>query len=272
MSAQTKIQLASQLETPIVLMSCPQDLADLATAERQQEARRIYEAPGIIILDNAVGEATLEGLREGLTSERRKFKDKFNRGLPTSETFKRAHKDVSRRISEMTRKLFGYDLPEECARSYRPMITEDEPLHYDTYDVECGKFSLMAVVNFDTRARVWNVGPTFREICRDSGPDIEEILKNKRAGESASVPIRSAGLRGHGPLRPGIPLHHIEFAPGSVWYANPKTISHQITYGGGAYFEQWNIQTSECRCQSCIFEHSGLRIPNLRTSGSTAAA
>ncbi len=272
MSERTKVSIAEELETPIAAIECPDDLSTLATAEKQAEARRIYHSPGIIVVDNAIGEPILSGLREGLSDYRRKFKEKFNHGLPTTDTFKAAYEGASARITELTRQLFGYELPEYSAPSYRPLITENEPLHYDTYEVECGKFSLMSVLNFDVRPRAWNVGPSFREMCRDSGKDVEEILKTKRAGESPSVPLRSAGLRGTGPLRDGLPLHRIEFAPGAVWFANPKTVSHQITYGGGAYFEQWTLDTPDCHCQSCIIEELGLNVPNLRTSASAAAA
>jgi hypothetical protein len=272
MNAQTKFLRAEQLETPVVVMTCPEDLAELATPERQEEARRIYNHPGIIVVDNAVHTSILIGLREGLSEERRKFKDKFNQGHPTTETFNRAYREASKTITELTRMLFGYDLPPGSKPSYRPMITENEPLHYDTYEVECGKISLMSVLNFDVRPRVWKVGPSFREICRDSREDLESILKNKHPGESPSVPLRSAGLRGVGPLKAGTPLHHVEFAPGTVWYANPKTVSHQIVYGGGAYFEQWTIDVPNCECQSCLIEELRVTVPNLRTPRSAATA
>ena len=272
MNGKTTFRLSDELETPVVSIACPEDLTELASAERQEEARRVYNRPGIIVIDNAVGEPILSGLREGLSDHRRKFKEKFHHGHPKTETFKKAYSDVGKRITELTRMLFGYDLPEFSARSYRPLITENEPLHYDTYEVECGKMSVMSVLNFDVRPRVWNVGPSFREMCRDSRSEVEDILKTKHPGESPSVPLRSAGLRGVGPLRAGKPLHRIEFAPGTVWYANPKTISHQIIYGGGAYFEQWNIDVSRCECQACIFEDMGMNIPNLRTPASAAAA
>lgn len=272
MNGQTHIRRAERLETPVHLMRCPTDLTELAAVDRQDEARRIYSKPGIIVVDDAVDESILSGLREGLLQERRKFKEKFNRGHPATETFERAYKKVSKRITELTRALFGYDLPIISAASYRPMITENEPLHFDTYEVECGKISLMSVLNFDVRPRVWKVGPSFREICRESSQDVESILKNKHPGESPSIPLRSAGLRGSGPLKPGTPLHHIEFAPGAVWYANPKTISHQIVYGGGAYFEQWTIGVANCECQSCIIEELGLTVPHLRTPAPAASS
>jgi len=271
MSTATTFLLSDALETPIRVIACPQDLMEFATAERQQEMREIYHRPGVVVVDNAIGEPMLSGLREGLSDHRRKFKEKFNTGHPTSATFKQAYSQTSKRVTEITRMLFGYDLPAVSARSYRPMITQNEPLHYDTYEVPCGTFSLMSVLNFDNRPRVWNVGPSFRQICRNSGADVEEILKNTHVGEAPSVPLRSAGLRGIGPLKAGIPLHHIEFAPGALWYANPKTTSHQIVYGGGAYFEQWTIDAQECACQSCIIEQSGLTVPNLRTAAAAAA-
>jgi hypothetical protein len=272
MNQSTKVDLDPRLETPVVLMSCPQDLSEFATRERQEEMRGIYAKPGIIVVDNAVGEPMLTGLREGLSDYRRKFKEKFNFGRPQTESFKKAYDQTTSRMTELTRLLFGYELKDDGVMSYRPLITTDEPLHYDTYDVQCGEMSLMSVLNFDIRARVWNIGPSFREICRDSAADIEEILKKKNAGESPSVPIRSAGLKGFGPLKAGTPLHHIEFAPGAVWYANPKTISHQIIYGGGAHFQQWNIQVSDCACQACLFEELGVSVPNLRTPAPASPA
>ena len=271
MTDETKAEIDPRLETPIVVMPCPQDFNELATVEKQEEMRRIYSKPGIIVVDGVIGEPLLAGLREGLSDYRRKFKEKFNFGRPETESFKLAYDQTVERMTELTKKLFGYELEDDGKLSYRPLITTDEPLHYDTYDVECGEMSLMSVLNFDVRPRVWNVGPSFREICRDSAPDIEEILKNKKPGESASVPIRSAGLRGYGPLKPGTPLHHVEFAPGAVWYANPKTVSHQIVYGGGAHFQQWNIDVTECGCQACVFEELGVKVPNLRVPAPAAA-
>lgn len=263
MHEETTIRLNTELETPVKVIPCPTDLNELATPESQQEARKIFERPGVVIVDGAVDEATVDGLREGLSDQRRKFKDKFNNGLPDSERFKHAYGQAGRRMRELTEKLFGYDLPPKGDRSYRPMITESEPLHFDTYAVPCGTASLMAVLNFDVRPRVWNVGPSFREMCRNHPADVQQILKGLRPGESPSVPLRTAGLNGVGPLRAGTPVHQIEFAPGSVWYANPKTISHQIIYGGGAQFEAWRIDQPSCGCQICVVEELGLSIPNL---------
>jgi hypothetical protein len=264
MTAVTTARIDPRLETPIKLLTCPADLNELASPEHQELMRDVYLQPGIVVVDGVFNDSVLDGLREGLSSYQRKFKEKFNHGRPQTETFESAYREATGGITTLTRLLFDFPIEGDGKLSYRPLITADEPLHYDTYDVPCGEISLMAVLNFDVRPRVWNVGPSFREICRDSAADIEEILKKKKPGEAASVPIRTAGLNGFGPLKAGTPVHTIEFAPGAVWYANPKIISHKIVFGGGAHFQQWNIPVDDCHCQACTFEQLGVHVPNLR--------
>ena len=266
MMAQTTVRSTSECGTPIKVISCPADLGELATADRQREFRGIFEFPGVLVVDGTIDEATLGALREGLSDHRRKFKDKFNHGLPTSERFKAAYLYTGTRIRELTHSLFGYRLPDKGNRSYRPMITENEPLHLDTYTVECGKTALMSVLNFDVSPRVWNIGPTIHEICRSHPEDVERMIVELGPGESLNMRLRDAGLRGEGPLRSGTPVSRIEFAPGSIWYANPKAISHQIIYGAGAQFETWTIDEPECSCPKCAVEAAGMRFDNLPES------
>lgn len=249
---QTQVQFDDQLTTPIKLLRCPANLADLGSAEDQQEARRIFEHPGVLVVDGVLDDSILNGLREGLSDERRKFKDKFNMGLPGTDSFKRAYKQAIARVTDLTERLFGYELPEKGNRSYRPMITENEPLHFDTYTIECGKTPLMSVFNFDVRPRIWNVGPSFRDVCCSHPDDVEAMLGQLSPAESLSMRLRDAGQKGIGPLREGASVHKIKFAPGSVWYANPKAISHQVIYGGGAQFETWTINEPACSCPRCV--------------------
>lgn len=247
----TQIQLDDRLGTPINVIPCPADMSSLDAPEHQREMRRVFETPGIVVVDNVLDEHILAGLREGLSDERRKFKDKFNKGLPETASFKQAYKGAIARITDLTRHLFGYELPDKGNRSYRPLVTADEPLHFDTYTIECGKTPLMSVFNFDTRPRIWNVGPSFSDVCRDHPDDISAMLGRLAPGESLSMRIRDEGQQGIGPLREGAAVHRIQFAPGAVWYANPKTTSHQIVYGGGAQFETWTIEGPDCSCPRC---------------------
>jgi hypothetical protein len=271
MAQQTVIHRTEGRETPIKVITCPDDLTEFAEEQSQSESRKIFEFPGVLIVEEVLDEATLEGLREGLTDQRRKFKDKFNQGLPASDTFRAAAQQAAARVREATENLFGYRLPEKGNRSYRPMITENEPLHLDTYAIECGRTPLMSVFNFDVVPRLWNVGPSLREICRDCPDDIREMIAQRAPGESLNMRLRDAGLKGIGPLREGTAVNRIEFAPGSVWYANPKALSHQVIYGGGAQFETWTIDEPECSCPKCVVEMAGLSFPALSPSETVVA-
>tara|TARA_A100000164_G_scaffold323603_1_gene307529 strand:- start:174 stop:347 length:174 start_codon:yes stop_codon:yes gene_type:complete len=53
-------------------------------------------------------------------------------------------------------------------------------------------------------------------------------------------------------------LKKIGFRENSLWFANPKSLSHQIVYGGGALFAQWLVNEPICKCQQCIFDKHSL--------------
>lgn len=271
MFQRTAVEMSDQRETPIKVIPCPLDFAELATAEQQQEARRIVDFPGVLIVDGVFDDSILDGLREGLSDQRRKFKDKFNHGLPASETFKSAYYEVGVRIRALSKALFGFDFPEKGNRSYRPMITENEPLHFDTYTVECGQSVVMSVLNFDVAPRVWNVGPSLREVFRNNLDDVTKMLSELAPGESLNMRLRDAAMRGIGPLRSGTPVNKIQFAPGAVWYANPKTLSHQVIYGGGAQFETWTLDAAACQCPKCEVQAAGLDVASLPKAELVAA-
>lgn len=97
------------------------------------------------------------------------------------------------------------------------------------------------------------------------------MIDQRVPGESLNMRLRDAGLKGIGPLREGTAVNQIEFAPGSVWYANPKAISHQVIYGGGAQFETWAIDEPECSCPKCVVEMAGLSFPALSQSETVVA-
>jgi len=258
----TRYRLDPRRDTPLLLLDCPADLSELADPEKQAKARETYETPGIVAVDNAVGEDVLAGLREGLTFDRRKFKDKFNQGIPKTPTFVAARNEAARRITALARALFGYTLPDYTGAdmSYRPMVTENEPMHFDGYMVECGKTPLMSILNFDVLSRFWQVGPSFNELCKKEKKYITKVLNRLRDPYEVHQELRGFGMKGGGPLGPGEPVHRVEFAPGTIWFANPKTIAHQIVYGNGALFVTWIIDEPMCKCQKCTLEANGIRL------------
>lgn len=258
----TEITIDDRLETPVMLLDFQADVQSNWDSISQGEARRTYEYPGVIIVDNVASGSELEGLREGITGRRRSFKERFNYGVPDSKTFLYSLSKVRERVRGLTEMLFGYDLPAKSSRSYRPLITEGEPLHFDTFNIDCGTTALMALLNFDVEPRRWRIGYSFREMCRQHGPQVEQLLAGLRPDESPSSPLRAATISGSGPLGPGAPVHHINFAPGTVWFANPKVLSHEVVYGSGAYLETWFIKEPPCTCQLCVMRENGILGPD----------
>ncbi len=259
----TSFDLDTRLETPVLRINCVDALAEPASPKRQAELRDFFELPGIVVVDGVMPDHVLAGLREGLSSVRRNFKDKFNQGSPDTPTFKSALEEAGRRLTQLAATLFNYALVPAGKVSYRPMISENEPLHFDTYHVDCGQISLMSVLNFDIKPRLWQVGYNFREVCTSHRKDVQNILSGMPPNTSPSVPLRTAGLQGIGPLREGAPVHKIAFAPNAVWFANPKTISHQILYGNGALFRTWEVEVPNCGCQKCLLKQAEISVPEI---------
>ena len=255
-------------DVPIHRMDCPADLKDLAEPDAQARMRDFYHAPGILVLDDAIDPDWIERLRTGLSDQPRAFMDAFiDDKLPENADYKDAWKRTRKRIKRIGTALFGYELPMDAlAHSIRNMLTTDEPLHFDTYPVECGTFPVMGGTNFDVKPRIWRVGPNFPDACADDLDWTEAEIAKLAAGKSAGLPMRTKGLKGEGPLRPGIPLHEVHFAPGSVWFANPKTLAHQIYYGNGVVFCQWDVREEgrPCACQNCTLDALGIPADHLR--------
>ena len=112
--------------------------------DRQAHMRSIYETPGVVVIDNALDDDLIDALRLGLSDKARKIKDKFNEGVDAE-----VGKATMRAVEEITRHakvVFGYDLPPSSDHSYRPMISAEGPMHFDTYHVECGVMSLMVTL------------------------------------------------------------------------------------------------------------------------------
>ena len=224
--------------------------------DRQAHMRFIYETPGVVVIDNALDDDLIDALRIGLSDKARKFKDKFNEGVDAE-----VGKATVRAVEEITKhakEVFGYDLPPSSDHSYRPMISAEEPMHFDTYHVECGMMPLMAILNFAPDERKWHVGPNFIEACEKYKKDTIRLLQNLKEGESPSVPMRVAGVKGDGPLGDHNLVHKIEFAPNTLWFANPKIISHQLVYGRGCVINTWLVPDPSLNSQKAIMERTGV--------------
>lgn len=90
--------------------------------------------------------------------------------------------------------------------SWRYMVTENEPLHFDVYAERVKSPVIRVFINLDTIPRIWDIGPT------DDGSD------------SFYDPVYKARI-----LKK--PTKRIEFAPGSAWLVDSRRVAHAIIYG-----------------------------------------
>ena len=235
------------------------NLSSLNTFISQEKARMIYERPGIIAINNVLRPEVIKGLKTALLNERRYWKQRFNQGLEnTSDEFKTSYAKAFKVIHEIAKELFGYVLENKASKSFRPLLTIDEPLHFDTYEVPCGQTSLMAVLNFDFLDRIWHVGPSLEDLISNNTEYFIKTRKSLKPNENLMVRVREDGKKGIGPLADISNIQRIGFTENTLWFANPKTVSHQIVYGGGALFVQWLIEEPDCGCQKCLFEKCGI--------------
>lgn len=258
----SQVDLNPDLSTPVLHFCYSDSKSDFADPAHREMVRKTYESPGIIIVDNVLDEALIEALREGLSDKSRKFKQKFNEGIPPSKPLMDAIARTTSEVTRIARLLFGYDLPENADSSFRPMISADEPIHFDSYHVEHGLTPLMSIFNFDRGERLWEVGPNFLELVTVKKAETQEILKDLPPGIPASLPLRVSAEKGYGPLSDPNWVHKIRFAPNAVWFSNPKIISHKLVYGRGAAINTWMVTEPVCKCQACLLQQAGINTPS----------
>ncbi len=133
------------------------------------------------------------------------------------------------------------------------METGPEALHLDSFESH-RRTCLLGFVNLDTQPRVWSVSHTLPGLIDRYRDAIEElwVTAQERAKGRLStlehlfnILLREA-FGGHNIMRDqpervlykqlaGIACHTIDFAPGTLWILNPKTVTHRIEFGRNAY-------------------------------------
>ena len=158
----------------------------------------------------------------------------------------------------ITQNMFGYELPLKHSTSYRPMISKDEPMHFDTGSIKCGKMHLMSILNFDIKPRHWKTSLSFNELVTIEYKYLKKILINDSRLIPPSAKIREYSRKdSSSPLTNKNLIHDIKFAPNTLWFANPKAISHQLVYGGGCFLNSWHVKITNCNCQWCLLKKVG---------------
>jgi hypothetical protein len=207
-------------------------------------AADIYRRGHMIIVDDMQWDADFAILRSGLIKRWRPFKTAFESRKATPEVMREFN-----RLGAHATRLFHRVFPEfiavgERRDSFRPMITGPEPLHFDTYLQEHSLVT--SLTNVSEVPRVYNLGPTFEELVMHNAAEMRRVVKMCHGKlDDMSVQLRVPGR----PPLSDAPRHRVELAPGSIWFFNAKTCSHEVVYGEGAAGFTWVVSNTGAETQ-----------------------
>ncbi len=191
----------------------------------------------LTVIDGVVWDADMALIRSALVAKRREFKAPFIEKEPSKEVRKQV-----RNLCAHAERLFAQLYPSfesvETRTSFRPMITGPEPLHFDTYGGDAPLVT--AYINVSDVPRVYRIGPSFPMLVRDQ-PDVMRKLVKEPGSVDLSYFIRQLTAAGLPPLGKDAPRHRVDLAPGSIWFFNAKTVSHEVVFGTGAVGISWEV-------------------------------
>jgi hypothetical protein len=211
------------------------------------DAEKIFLDSQLLVLDGTSWDADLDVIRSGLVDKRRAFKAPYLEREPKPEVRKHV-----RRLIDHAKWLFPQIYPHfrsvEERTSFRPMVTGPEPLHFDSYGGEAPLVT--AYINVSDVPRVYKIGPNFPMLV-ETHPDELRALRDVaiKRGEPLDVSYALRQMDG-GPLGPQAPRHHVELAPGAIWFFNAKTVSHEVVYGRGAVGISWEVPACGAKMQA----------------------
>ena len=181
--------------------------------------------------------ADMKALRSGLVKKRRDFKGPFRESEPAKPVRKELRR-LGLHMDRVFKQFYPRFAPIETRASWRPMITGPEPLHFDTYE---GATMVTSFINVSKTARKYCVGPSFADLVRDCPEMLREIAATGDRNGDLSYAIRQRTAEGLPPLGADTPREHVDMPPGSIWFFNAKTVSHEVVYGEGAFSLSWDV-------------------------------
>lgn len=195
---------------------------------------------GLLIIDEYNWDFDWKILRKVLDRTQRYMHQPFiNKSIP-SDIRKQIQK-VKIQLEELFHKLYpNYEYMPRNGKSVRPLMTGPEPMHFDTFDTD-GKTPLTAYINIDTQPRIYAIGHTFEYLTTNYDSFFKKhiIPVWKKTKQTPGNLVRAATSANIGPLKYDSPKHYILFEPKSVWFFNPKLVSHEVVYGGGTICSSW---------------------------------
>ncbi len=221
----TKVVVAKSLAPTVFVYD------GLAAALADDPARHFCSSHVIVI--DGIEWSDFAVASKGLIRERRQFKGPFHPDEIPAEIAK-GLTGMVKEIDSVFAQLFPNHVRQDMSSSFRPMITGPEPMHFDTYEAPIP--IAVSFTNLANTPRVYRVGPTFQELIKRQ-PEVMKWIGAKHT----SYRIRELTMANRPPLPKNSPAHHVEFAPGSIWFFNTKTASHEVVYGEGALGVSWTL-------------------------------
>ncbi len=218
---------------------------------RGPDYERAFKESMLTVVDAVPWDADMVTISRALVKTHRGFKAPFIEKEPP----KLVRKEL-RKLTEHAERLFKQLYPNfeatEIRTSFRPMITGPEPLHFDTYGGEAPMVT--AYINVSAVPRVYGIGPSFPMLVRDEPEVMRLLVKKEGVGADLSYAIRQRTAEGLPPLGKDAPRHRIELAPGSIWFFNAKTVSHEVIHGTGALGISWEVPESGAPMQADLLK------------------
>lgn len=204
------------------------------------EPIEVFRRAELLVIDGIDWDCDLAVIRSGLTSKHRVFKAAFKVEPVAAEVWKELD-----RMDAHADRVFAQLYPFRDATrsgSFRPMITGPEPLHFDTYGDAV--VPITAFVNVAATARKYCISYSLPSLMRRD-PEMMLTVVDECSGklDDLSYRIRVRTVNGEPPLGKDAPRHRLDLAPGSMWFFNAKTVSHEVVYGEGAMGYSWAVST-----------------------------
>ncbi len=203
----------------------------------------IFEDSRLLVIDN-IDWGDLDEIRAAVPLREREFKTSFTK-TPIPKKIIPHLRIIARQFNDLFLSLYPNYWATEVTSSFRPMITNNEPMHFDTFELPHP--APTAFLNFDTKPRIWRTSYTIQALCEKFPAEmrglVERVEKERQvnAHRNLSSVLRKNTLKDWSPLDSRAPYHEIHFPQGSVVICNPKNVSHQIYYGRGAYGYSWHL-------------------------------
>ncbi len=198
----------------------------------------IFEDCQLLVIDGTDWQCDMDVLRASLIAKQRAFKAPFGDERRRSKEWDKAVAGLWSHTDRMFRWLYNYKVKRK-SKSFRPMITGPEPMHFDTYSAPA---TVTSFVNLSAVPRIYNIGRSLPQLIKYDRDGVASIVKSCKGNvDDFSYIARQYAAEGKGPLGPKMPRHRVEFAPGSIWFFDPKTVSHEVVYGEGAFAFSWEV-------------------------------